>query len=291
MEVLFAFLGGLLIGSFLNVCIYRLPRDLSVWSPSRSFCPGCETTIAWYDNVPLLSWALLRGRSRCCEQSIPLRYPFVELVTGIAFAACVWAFGMTLETLKWVLFSAIMIDLIVTDWEERILPDEFTLGGTLVGLVLAWYVPLESGIAAFAFTMTGMPYNPHWLSLAEAATGATLMSGTIYGVAWLFQRIRHKEGMGFGDFKMMMLIGVFLGLQGALYTLVLASVFGSLTGPAYALIAERKLWARLSRTMGRRVAAGAIIFRFPLPFGSFLGIASLVVAFWGPVLLSNGQIP
>jgi leader peptidase (prepilin peptidase)/N-methyltransferase len=280
METFLAFLAGLLIGSFLNVCIFRLPRDLKVWSPSRSFCPGCDATIAWYDNIPLVSWALLRGRSRCCNQGIPLRYPFVELVTGIAFAACVAAFGVTLVGLKWVLFSTIMIDLIVTDWEERILPDEFTLGGTIVGLVLAWFVPLEADVAAVAFAVTGMEYDPRVISLSEAVLGAGVVSGMAFLVAWTFKRIRHKEGMGFGDFKMMMLIGAFLGLRPALFTFLLSAVGGTFVGPVYALIAKRKLWARLSGKFGRGRAASAIVFRYPLPFGSFLGIAALIVAFW-----------
>src|SRR5271165_6210147 len=126
-----AFLFGLLIGSFLNVCVFRLPRDLSVLNPARSFCPGCERTIAWFDNIPLVSYALLRGRCRYCKEWIPLRYPLVELATGAAFAVCAAKFGLTAVGVKYAVFAAILIDLIATDIEERILPDEFTLGGTL----------------------------------------------------------------------------------------------------------------------------------------------------------------
>src|SRR5579863_674406 len=119
-EIALAFLAGLLIGSFLNVCVFRLPRDLSVITPARSFCPFCEKTIAWYDNIPLLSYIVLRAKCRHCAARIPLRYPAVELATGILFAVCVGAFGLTPTALKYAVFSAIMITLIATDYEERI---------------------------------------------------------------------------------------------------------------------------------------------------------------------------
>src|SRR5438132_9924096 len=145
MVIALAFLFGLLIGSFLNVCVFRLPRDLSVVRP-RSFCPGCERMIAWYDNIPLISYALLGAKCRHCGARIPLRYPVVELATGVAFAACFHLLGPTWYAVKFSAFSAILIALIATDFEERILPDEFTLGGTALGLILAWFVPMDGGI-------------------------------------------------------------------------------------------------------------------------------------------------
>ena len=280
MEIALAFLAGLLIGSFLNVCIFRLPRDLSVASPARSFCPGCETTIAWYDNIPLLSFAMLRGRSRCCKEAIPLRYPVVEFSTAIAFAASVALFGVTLESLKYCLYSAIMIDLVVTDFEVRILPDEFTLGGTLLGLALAWWVPMELDAAPILFFFLGMQPEERVFSLVESALGAAIPSLLLWFVAWAFEKIRHKEGMGFGDIKMMALIGSFFGLRPALFTLVLASVVSAVTGPIFAIIAKRKLVARLARTLGYRRAASAVVFHYQLPLGSYLGVAALIWAFW-----------
>ena len=145
LEIVLAVLAGLLIGSFLNVCIFRLPRDVSVVSP-RSFCTGCEKTIAWYDNIPLLSFVLLRGRCRHCAERIPVRYPIVELATAVAFGLCVAKFGVSVHALKYALFSAIMIALIATDIETQILPDEFTLGGTVLGLVIAAFVPFPPGL-------------------------------------------------------------------------------------------------------------------------------------------------
>jgi leader peptidase (prepilin peptidase) / N-methyltransferase len=281
LDIALAFLAGLIIGSFLNVCIFRLPRDLTVWSPSRSFCPGCETTIAWYDNLPLLSYALLKGRSRCCNEQIPLRYPIVELATGIGFAIVVAQFGVTLVALKWILYVTILIDLIVTDWEVRILPDEFTLGGTLIGLVLAWFVPPNSDVAAMLFALAGADVRPQVAWLTEAALGAFFSSGFLYAVAWTFEKIRHKEGMGMGDFKMMMFVGAFLGLIPTLSVFFLAAILGSLLGPFYALIAKRKLIARITPRLGRGAAMRAVVFRYPLPFGSFLGLMALAVAFTG----------
>jgi leader peptidase (prepilin peptidase)/N-methyltransferase len=258
-----AFLLGLVVGSFLNVCIFRLPRDLSVASPARSFCPGCETTIAWYDNIPLLSFALLKGRSRCCREQIPWRYPAVELVTGAAFALCVAVFGVTLEAVKYAVFCAIMIDLIATDLEERILPDEFTLGGTLVGLVFSYFVALPIEIANFlAPSLIGTP----WLSVIESALGAGVVSGLIWALGWAYQKVRRREGLGLGDVKMIMLIGAFLGLKLVLLTVIVGSLLGSVIGLGYIV-------------MRRKDAA-----TYELPFGSFLGLAALLVAMWGRVV-------
>ncbi len=263
MEIVLAVFAGLLIGSFLNVCIFRLPRDLSVVSPARSFCPGCETMIAWYDNIPLLSFALLGGRARCCKESIPIRYPIVELVTAVAFGVAVWMFGATLHGVKMCLFAAIMIDLIATDFEERILPDEFTLGGTALGLLLSWFVLLEVDVASLVFFLVGLDQpSAQVFSLLESALGAVVGSGMLWFVAWSYEKIRKREGMGMGDVKMMALIGAFLGLRPALFTFFLASVVGSVLGMLFIWLARKEAQS------------------YELPFGSFLGATALVVAFW-----------
>ena len=280
MEIALAVLAGLLIGSFLNVCIFRLPRDLSVASPARSFCPGCETTIAWYDNIPLLSFALLKGKSRCCNESIPWRYPIVELTTGIFFGIAIAMFGVSIAGLKFCLFSAIMIDLIATDFEERILPDEFTLGGTVIGLVLSWWVHLKAELAWAIMYGIGWDAGDQVLSLIESALGAAIVSGLLWLIAWTYRKVRGRDGMGLGDVKMMALIGAFLGLMPAIVAFFLSALVGSVTGPLYAMIAKRKLILRLSRHVGRKTATFAVIFRYPLPFGSYLGATTLVMAFW-----------
>ena len=264
---LLAFLAGLLIGSFLNVCVFRLPRDLSVMRPARSFCPGCEHTIAWYDNIPLLSYALLRGRCRYCKEWIPLRYPLVELATGTAFALCAGLFGLTALGIKFAIYSAIMIDLIATDLEERILPDEFTLGGTLAGVVLAAFVPMPVEFAHLLAAQLPIRFSLRWLSVSEAVLAAALAMGSLWLVRWVYQKLRHREGLGLGDVKMITMIGSFLGLEAALVTLMVGSILGAVCGLAYILI--------------RKKSAAT----YELPFGSFLGIAGLALAVYVEVVM------
>jgi leader peptidase (prepilin peptidase)/N-methyltransferase len=263
LETILAFPAGLLIGSFLNVCIFRLPRDLSVVRP-RSFCPGCEKTIAWYDNIPVLSYILLRGRCRHCSERIPLRYPLVELATAVAFTVCVAAFGLSLPALKYSVFSAILITLIASDLEERILPDEFTLGGIVAGLVLAVFVPMGF---EFAHLLLPQSFGPRGLSVGEAVLGAAVSSGSIWLVGALYKKVRHREGLGLGDVKMIAMIGAFLGLKDALLTLIVASLFGAIAGLIYILF------------------TGKDASTYELPFGSFLGLAGLAVAMYGEVVV------
>ncbi len=262
-EILLGILFGLIIGSFLNVCIYRMPRDLSVVSP-RSFCPGCEKMISWYDNIPLLSFVLLRGKCRHCQSKIPLRYPVVELLTAIAFAVVLNRYGVSLVSLKTCIFSALLIGLVFSDFEELILPDEFTLGGTVIGLLLSWLVPMEGLISRL---LLPSHLSDRWFSVGEAAFGAVLCSGTLWLVGELYYRIRKREGLGLGDVKMVAMIGAFLGLQGSLLTLILGSVAGSVIGLLFILI-KRKDFAS-----------------YELPFGSFLGVGALIVGVFGPALL------
>src|SRR5207237_294671 len=189
-EVTLAVLAGLLIGSFLNVCVYRLPRDLSVVKP-RSFCPGCEKMIVWYDNIPLVSYVLLGGRCRNCNERIPIRYPLVELATAVAFGICVWKLGATPAAIKYCVFSAILITLIASDKESRILPDEFTKGGIVLGLIFAWFVEVDP--QGFAHFLLPQSWGPRWLSVGEAALGAGFASGSIWFGGWAYEEIRHRE--------------------------------------------------------------------------------------------------
>ncbi|MBZ5601524.1 MAG: prepilin peptidase [Acidobacteriia bacterium] len=266
-EIAIAVLAGLLIGSFLNVCVFRLPRDLSVVRP-RSFCPGCEKMIAWYDNIPVLSFILLGGRCRNCKERIPFRYPLVELSTAAAFGICVAALGPTLAAAKYSIFSAILITLIASDAEERILPDEFTLGGTILGLIFSVLVPMgRPGELDFSQFFIPGSLNWRWHSLTESALGAGLPCVMIWFVGWAYEKLRHREGLGFGDVKMIAMIGAFLGLRWALLTLIAASLFGSLGGLAYIFI------------------TGKDASTYELPFGSFLGLAALGVAMFGEVVV------
>jgi leader peptidase (prepilin peptidase)/N-methyltransferase len=254
-----ALLFGLLIGSFLNVCIYRLPQDLSVVRP-RSYCPACNHPIAWYDNVPLLSYALLHGRCRHCKAAISMRYPIVELMTGVLFFVFVWRLGPSLAAGKFCLLSALLVGLTFSDLEARILPDEFTLGGTAAALVLAWFVPVNDEIAQMLLWIAGVSGNPHWASVAAALLGAIVPGLCLWFAGWLYFKLRHREGLGLGDVKLVAMVGAFLGLYGALLMLIAGSLAGSVIGYAY---------IRFTRKDAST---------YELPFGTFLGLAGIAVA-------------
>jgi leader peptidase (prepilin peptidase)/N-methyltransferase len=255
-EAFLAALFGLLIGSFLNVCIFRLPRDLSVVRP-RSACPDCRTPIAAYDNIPVLSWVLLQGRCRHCRASISWRYPAVELITAAFFFLGVFTLGPTPAALRFCVFSAIQIVLISTDLVDRILPDEFTVGGAVVGIGFAWVVPIPATLIGFFLPDDA---GPRVVSLAESVSGSLLLAGLLWSIGALYHRIRGREGLGFGDVKMVACIGAFLGLGPALLTVALGSVLGSIFGLLYIRVTHQDAAA------------------YELPFGSFLGIAALMIA-------------
>ncbi len=263
LEVSLAFLAGLLAGSFLNVCIHRLPRDLSVVRP-RSGCPACGHMIAWYDNIPLVSYLLLRGHCRGCGAAIGIRYPVVELLTAILFALSVLGFGLSLLALKYALFGALAVGLTFADLETRILPDEMTLGGLAAGLFFSLAVPFSDGPAHLI-----LPRTLHWrlLGLGEAVFAVLVTAGALWLVGRIYFRLRKREGLGLGDVKMVAMIGSFLGLQPTLLALIIGSVLGSVVGLIY-IFATRKDASS-----------------YELPFGTFLGAAALLVAWLGePVL-------
>ncbi len=258
---------GLLIGSFLNVCIFRWPRDLSVVSP-RSRCARCEHPIAWYDNIPLLSYVLLRGRCRYCALPISLRYPIVEALTALCFAWFAWKYGWTWATARDSAFVAILITLAFADAETRILPDEFTLGGILAGFVFALLTPVPDTTATVLASIFGWEPPPIAASLSESFLGAIIPSGALWTTGALFEKLRHKEGLGFGDVKMMAMIGAFSGVRGALLTLVVGSVLGSVIGVLYLAITRKD--------------AGT----YQLPLGTFLAIGGVVNALAGQQITS-----
>lgn len=261
-ETVLAALFGLLIGSFLNVCIYRWPRDLSVVRP-RSACPECAKTIAWYDNIPVLSFILLRARCRYCGTGIPWRYPIVELTTAIAFAYFAHHGGLSLLSVKYCVFAAILIGLLFSDFETLLLPDEFTIGGLVIGLVFSVFVPLPDSTFGMVASLFGYHLGPRAAMIGEALFGAIVPAGSLWAGGWVFEKLRHKEGLGFGDVKMLAMIGAFLGIRGALLTIILGSIAGSIIGLAFI-----KLTGKDTST-------------YPLPFGSFLGAAALFAAIEG----------
>lgn len=259
---LFAFLIGLVIGSFLNVCILRIPDRKSIVLPA-SACPKCGAPIRPYDNIPVLSYLLLGGKCRSCKTKISPLYPAVELLTGLIFLACFEVFGVTTETLKWAVFSAILIVLVFTDLRERILPDVVNFTGLGLGLALSLFTKPADGIALWlAKRIFDFPPPAPVLSFVDAVLGAAFGSGLLWLVSEGYFRLRGREGMGLGDVKMMLMAGAFLGVKRTLLTILAGSVLGSVLGLAVIVL--------------RRKDAN-----YELPFGTFLGMAALLVVFFG----------
>jgi leader peptidase (prepilin peptidase) / N-methyltransferase len=235
-----AALFGLVIGSFLNVCIYRLPLDLSVvWPASR--CTTCNRELSWFENIPVFSYAALRGRCRTCGQQISIMYPLIELLTAGVFVATYATFGVSPLLAIRLLFGCAMIVLLVIDLQHQILPNEITVPGIVVGIACSLLAP------------------PGW---RDSLIGAVAGGGALWAVAWGYERIRGHEGLGFGDVKMLAMIGAFLGWRLMLLTLVSASVLGSLTAAAL-LLGRRADW------------------QSKLPLGTFLAIAAIPVSLVG----------
>jgi len=282
----FFFLFGIVIGSFLNVCIARIPDGLSIVSPA-SRCPRCLKPIKPYDNVPILGWLWLRGKCRNCKLPISPMYPLIELITGLLFVACYLSFGLTPETFKWLSFSCIIVILTITDLRVRILPDAINGPGFIAGLIFAWFVPPGDGTAILLNVRLfhgALPESA--LGVLDAILGAAFGSLLLWGAAALYKVVRGREGMGFGDVKMMAMVGAFLGLRGSFLTILLGTLLGSVLGVAliialYAIGWKRRLAERASRRGLGKVASlrWAIASQYQLPLGTFLGIGALAVVF------------
>lgn len=255
---------GLCIGSFLNVVIHRMPLMLErgwrlesaellgvqvevsesiTLSRPRSRCPSCGHAITWYENIPVLSWLWLRGRCSACKAPISLRYPFVEILTGVLFAAVGWRFGATPTTLLWCAFVAVLVALAGIDWDTTFLPDNLTLP-------LLW-----AGLVASALGWT--------VALPDAVWGATAGYLSLWAVYWLFKLTTGKEGMGFGDFKLLAALGAWLGLKMILPIVLGASVIGAIVG--------------IGMKLGGQLREGRFV-----PFGPFLAGSGLAVMLAGP---------
>src|SRR5580698_2886965 len=223
---------GLAFGSFLNVCIYRLPLGLSTVSPG-SACPQCKQPIRFYDNIPILSWLILRGRCRNCRNWISPRYLVVELLTGILFLACYQHFGFALATLKFCTMGFLLLGLIFTDAETQLLPDKMTLTGLVLGVLFSLVVPVNDLVSQLLPGLVSLPAfstSRRLLSLLDAVTGAVVGASFIYGAGAIYLRARGVEGMGFGDVKLMAMVGAFLGIRLTIFTIFAGSIAGSLFG-------------------------------------------------------------
>jgi leader peptidase (prepilin peptidase)/N-methyltransferase len=260
LEVILAAIFGLLIGSFLNVCIYRLPRDLSVIRP-RSHCVECNQMVRAWDNVPVVSYFLLGGKCRDCGARFSWRYPVVELITGLLFAYFVWTEGVSLIALRDCTFSALLIALFFTDLEERILPEQLTMGGIALGLLFSLVVPVGDGTANL-FGLRGV-----WASLGDSVLGAALPAFVLWFIGFVWGKLFKVDALGLGDVIMLSEIGAFLGLRATLLTLMVAAMVGSVIGLVYILVARKK-------------------FReFELPLGSFLSAAGILVTAFGAAIV------
>lgn len=287
---------GLTWGSFLNVCIYRLPRDMSVLNPRRSACPHCKQQITFYDNIPVLSWLLLRGRCRNCKAPISPRYLLIEVLTAALFLACSWHFGMTLTTLKYWTLAFLLLGLIFTDAETKLLPDKMTLPGLGLGIVFSLFVPVND--LAAQFLPVSLPVSSEissrLLSLADSLLGAAVGASFIYGAGAIYLRARGIEGMGFGDVKLMAMIGSFLGVKLTVFTIFAASIAGSIFGVSTILM----VWVKRTRRFVERrhltirdarrrawQSAQTMYRHYEMPFGVFLGSMAMLAFFFGKQFL------
>ena len=245
--IAYAFLVGAVLGSFLNVCIYRWPAEQSVMRP-RSRCPKCAQFIRWDDNVPILSWLLLRGHCRNCGAPISIQYPMVELVTGLLWLGAAVRFGWSIETLRSATFLTLLLGIALTDAREMVIPDQFSLGGTALGLLFAAL--------------------PGGFSFVDAIVGAALAFLFFWGVKLAAEKLLRKPALGVGDIHMMAMVGAFLGTTGAVLTMLLGSVLGLLIGLPLT-------WFR-----GQLAVLGTY-----LPLGTFLALGAAVTHAWGEPLM------
>jgi leader peptidase (prepilin peptidase) / N-methyltransferase len=292
---LFFFLFGIVIGSFLNVCISRIPEGLSVVAPA-SRCPRCEKPIRPYDNIPILSWFLLRGKCRNCHLPISPMYPAVELLTGLMFVLTYYTFGVTIPTFKFLVFGCLLIVLIVTDIVARILPDAVNWFGFGIGLAFATKIFPGSlwGSPAPNFWIRGVDLPPLVIRLADALLGAALGSLLLLGAAKLYKLVRKREGMGLGDVKMMAMVGTFLGVRGTFLTILLGTCLGSIVGLLWVAGLYLAGWNRQLATRAARRGLGAenslrwaIASQYQLPLGTFLGVGAFLVVYWLPWALNR----
>ncbi|MDY6952692.1 MAG: prepilin peptidase [Thermodesulfobacteriota bacterium] len=237
----FVFVFGSAVGSFLNVCIYRLPASLSIVRP-RSMCPRCKTKIAFYDNIPILSYLWLRGKCRHCGAAISLRYPLVEITAGLFAVAVFNRYGMALESLFLYAFVAALLVVTFIDLDHQIIPDVITYPGMVVGFLSS-------------LVLDHITYK-------EALFGILLGGGLLFLVASGYYLFTKKEGMGGGDIKLLAMIGAFLGWKAVIFTIFVGSAVGTVVGIAVALRSQK----------GRKMA---------VPFGPFLSLGALLFLFWG----------
>jgi leader peptidase (prepilin peptidase)/N-methyltransferase len=240
------FIFGLCIGSFLNVCIYRIPAEISIAFPG-SACPNCQTTIKFYDNIPLLSYLSLGGKCRQCQAPISWRYPLIECLTGSISLGLYLKFGLSIETAVYFIFISTLIVITFIDIDHRIIPDRITIPGILFFFIIAFAIPSLS-----------------WL---ESLLGILIGGGSLFAVAVLYHLLTRKEGMGGGDIKLLAMIGALVGWKGVFFTIFVSSAVGTLVGLSIMIATRQNL-------------------KLAVPFGPFLSIGAATYVFFGPELIS-----
>jgi leader peptidase (prepilin peptidase)/N-methyltransferase len=244
-EVILIFVLGLIIGSFSNVCIYRIPKNESVIYPA-SHCPKCRSKIKPIDNIPLLSYLLLKGRCRNCGSKISIQYPVVEFLTGLIYLIIYLIYGLSIQSLVYIILSSALIIIAFIDLQEQIIPDVISLPGIVVGLILSFIVP--------------------YISFINSVLGALVGGGIILIIAWVGSKIFKKEAMGGGDVKLTAMIGAFLGWRYTLISLFWGFFLGALIGIILIMTKIKK----------REDA---------IPFGPFIALGSIITLLWGEKIL------
>jgi len=269
--LVYTFVLGACIGSFLNVCIVRWPEERSILRP-RSRCPRCGNQLSWIENIPIVSWLLLRGRCRCCEERISVMYPVVELTVGLGWMAAAAHYGFTFTALRVAIFGTTLLGVGITDAKHYLIPDGFTLFGLIFALV--------TSVIAFFQNETQLFANPY-----DALVGACAGAGMIAIVGWLGEVVTKREAMGLGDVTLMAFVGAALGPTRALITVFFGATLGALTfmGVVIPVAFMRRGHAREQTEL----ALGSAPFEMPLvPFGVFLAPAALLTLFFGDALLA-----
>ena len=241
----FVFIFGAVVGSFLNVCIFRLPAKTSIIKP-LSQCPHCHHPIRFYDNIPIISFIVLRGKCRDCDGKISWRYPLVELITAVLSLLLFLQFGLTLRFLIFFIFTAVLIVITFIDLDHQIIPDVLTLPGIPIFFLLAIFV-------------VKIP----WL---EALIGLLIGGGVLFAIAFVYELLTKREGMGGGDIKLLAMIGGFLGWKSLIFILLFSSFSGAIAGITAMIIKKQDM-------------------KYAVPFGPFLSLAAVAYIFWGEIFM------
>ncbi len=255
---IFVFIVGACIGSFLNVCIYRIPREESIVFPG-SHCPKCEKAIKWYDNLPIISWLLLRAKCRNCSQSISPRYALVETLVAVLYTLVWMQYGPQAITAVFCLVIAGLVVATFIDFEHYIIPDRISLGGIAAGLLISFFVPELHSLVDPMFQLDGIQ------ALSRSAIGVAAGSGSLWLVAVVGKMIFKKDAMGLGDVKLLGAIGAFMGWRSVVFTIVISSFAGSIVGVTLIAIGNRKWQSKI-------------------PYGPYIALAAVLWIYFGPAL-------